>query len=87
MTITFIKMFFMSREITNNGEPDMDLLTKIVNDQFTLLTRFENKMENEKFRNRVLNKRDIMKDIVLLKKTKQENKQKAITKIIQKYLD
>ena len=70
MNITFIKMFFMSREITNNGEPDMNLLTKIVSDQFILLTRFENQMENEKFRNRVLSERDIQKDIFLLKKDK-----------------
>ena len=92
MGYTETKIFLISRELIDEQLLDDDntiqYLSNIVNNNLTLINRFEEKMaNNNKFKKHVLNEKEINKNIYILNKCKDENdKYNAIIKIINKYL-
>lgn len=91
MPLTETKIFLISRELLTENELHETAggyLAHMANNDLKLMHMFEEKMSNDqKFREHVLNKKEIIKNMLILNNLKDENdKYNAIIKIMNKYL-
>lgn len=88
MTTTNVKVFLVSRELIDEEMTNMYYLHQMEFNDSKLMYMFEDKMgSDEKFKDNILNKLQVDKDIMYLNKLKNEkDKYNAIIKIMNKYL-
>lgn len=86
--LTETKIFLISRELLDENESSTQYLSHMANNDLKLMHMFEEKMTSDKkFKEHVLCKKEIIKNMFILNKLKDENdKYNAIIKIMNKYL-